>query len=564
MARCLFWTVGLGVWLLTPTSLLAAEPLTTGKEPAKLSAAEARDVAALAAKIDKYFAGRWADAKVTAVAQTDDAEFVRRVYLDLFGRIPSVHEARTFLDDKTADKRSRLVNRLLESPGFASHFANVYRGLWLSESNTTFLGAYIKPGFEAWLREEFAKNTPYDKMVRQILTEKIGPETVNGIFGGQTQPSPGGFYVSKQVKPENLAAGTARLFLGVRLECAQCHDHPFATWKREQFWGMAAFFAGIQRQDQGDFVYPTREIADRREIAMSGGDHVIQASFLDGTEPKWKYKAGARVTLADWVTSADNPYFARAAVNRLWAYYFGYGLVEPVDDLVGKETKSYHPALLDEVARDFAAHKFDLRYLMRALTASHVYQLTSASSSKIDPHLFAHMAVKGLSPEQLFDSLVMAIGYQEQKVDPRFIFFDNSGSPRAQFLEKFANRHDNASEVQTSILQALALMNGKFIDDATSLERSEMLAAVTDSPFMDTAQRIEALYLGTISRKPRPQELERLVRYVDQSSKKDVPAQVLANALSGFVGTTTKKKTDKALADVLWALLNSSEFILNH
>jgi hypothetical protein len=564
MTKQRLWLASLGVLVLViPSSAFSVGPPNSAK-PSEDA------VAALARKIDQHLAARWTAAKVTPAAPADDAEFVRRVYLDVCGRIPLVSEVRSFLKDQQPDKRRRLVDKLLASSGYRDHFTNVFRALWLAEADSSFIGRYLVPGFESWVREELRKNTGYDQMVRQILTASVTQE--NGQFfdfyGTMGDPKPTGFYLSKEAKPENLAASTARMFLGVRLECAQCHDHPFATWKREQFWGLAAFFAGIQRQEQGDFIYPTREIADRREIAIPGKELVVQASFLDGSEPQWKFKVGSRVTLADWVTSPKNPYFARTAVNRMWAHFFGLGLTEPVDDLAGSETTAYHPELLDELAREFAAHQFDLKFLIQVLTATRAYQLTSETTphQSADPHLFYRMAIKGMTPEQLFDSLVKALGYQEQRQDPRFFFFDLN-SPRSKFLEKFKNRNEKPTEPHSSILQALALMNSSFVADATSLERSEMLAGAADFPLWSTAQRIEVLYLGTLSRKPRPEELAWLVKYVDNAPGQ-VSAKSFVEAINSLVNKQEvgKKPTgkDQALADVLWTLLNSSEFILNH
>jgi hypothetical protein len=567
MAKQRLWLAEWGLVLLTaPGSALLAGP------PAgdKTGAVATSDVKALADKIDRRLAVRWAAAKVTPVARADDAEFLRRVYLDIAGHIPSVSEARRFLEDNKPDKRQRLVNDLLKGGGYVNHFTNVWRALWMAEADTSFVGRYFVPGFENWLRKELEKNAGYDRIVGEILTVSIAQNNNQffDFYGNMSDPKPTGFYLSKEAKPENLAAATARMFLGVRLECAQCHDHPFATWKREQFWGLASFFAGIQRQEQGDFVFPTREIADRREMAIPGSDRVVQASFLDGTEPQWKFKVGSRVTLADWVTSPKNPYFARAAVNRMWAHFFGFALTEPVDDLTGSETVAYHPELLDELAREFAAHKFDLKFLIRVLTATQAYQLTSQTTphNSADPHLFYRMAVKGLTPEQLFDSLVTCLYYQEQKNNQPFFVFDLN-SPRAKFLEKFNNRNDKPTEPQTSIIQALALMNSSFVADATNLERSEMLTGVADFPLWGTAQRIETLYLAALARKPRPEETARLVKYVD-SAPGTVSAKGFLEGLQSWMDNrkTERKPTgkDQALADVLWALLNSSEFILNH
>jgi hypothetical protein len=228
----------------------------------------------------------------------------------------------------------------------------------------------------------------------------------------------------------------------------------------------------------------------------------------------------------------------------MWEHFFGIGLVDPVDDFTGENLPS-HPELLAELARQFIAHDYDLKYLIRVLTATKAYQLTSAVShnTQQNPRLFARMAVKALTPEQLFDSLAQATGYYElnraQVFDP---FAANS--VRSEFLEAFANSTDSRTEQQTTILQALALMNGQFIADATSLEKSTTLAAVADFPLMTTPERVEALYLATLVRPPRPAELERMVQYVEAGG----PA----------------KDSKRALGDLLWALLNSSEFLLNH
>jgi hypothetical protein len=540
-------------WLAGGLALLAAAPGWAGP---------ADGPAALAARIDHHIAAGWAKARVTPAAEADDAEFVRRVYLDLAGRIPHVTEVRDFLNDKAPDKRARLIERLLDGPRYVTHFVNVWRSLLLPEAGANIQTRILAPGFEAWLRQQLVRNARYDAMARELLTAPIGPQSMQNIYarGGQGEPTPLAFYLAKEVKPENLAAATSRVFLGIKLECAQCHNHPFADWKRDQFWGYAAFFAGLQAQRQGDFAQPAREIADRREVTIPGTEKVVQASFPDGTAPKWKPKAGARQTLADWMTAKDNPYFARAAVNRVWAYLLGTGLIDPVDEMVGSEHSPSHPELLDELARAFAEHDFDLKFLIRAITASKAYQLTSLSKGEAEPHLFARMPLRGLSPEQLYDSVAVATGYREagNGLPPgAFVKFGNNGSARDEFLTRFANQSEKATEVQTSILQALSLMNGRLTAAATDLRNSETLAAVIDSPFMDTQARVEALYLAVLSRKPKAKELDRLVKYVEGGG---------AAADEAEPSTDAEKETryNNALADVFWALLNSGEFFLNH
>jgi hypothetical protein len=507
----------------------------------------ARDAKALAAAIDRLIAERWAREQVAPATAADDAEFLRRVSLDLAGRIPSVAEIRAFLADKSPDKRARVIERLLDGPAYISHFSNTWQALLVPETDpNNFRLRVFMPPFQAWVRRQFTDNVPYDKMVRELLTTPLsgdGQQMFNRMRTGERiDPSPLAFYVSKETKPEELAAATSRLFLGVKLECAQCHNHPFAKWTRQQFWETAAFFAGM-KQDANNFFGNFSEMTDRREIAIPNTNQVVQASFLDGTEPRWKYKVGPRVTLADWMTSKQNPFFAKAAANRIWSLFFGIGIVDPVDDLGDEKAEPSHPELLDELGRQFAAHDFDIKFLIRAITLSKTYQLTSAQTdaSQTDLRLFTRMPVKGMTGEQLFDSVSSATGYREGRgPDDPFVFRGNT--PRSEFVTKFSSQ-DKPTEATTSILQALALMNGR-LGDATSVERSVTLAGVAEAPFLDTGGRVETLFLATVSRPPTAAEKERLVKYIEAGGP--------------------RKDSKKALADVFWALLNSSEFILNH
>ena len=279
------------------------------------------------------------------------------------------------------------------------------------------------------------------------------------------------------------------------------------------------------------------------EIAIPNTDKVVQAAFLNSTEPRWKFQTSSRITFADWMTADDNPFFARTAVNRIWAQMFGIGIVDPPDDF-NEENKASHPELLDDLAKAFIAAKYDVKFLIRAIASSETYQRASAQtdSTATDPRLFGRMPVKVMTGEQLFDSMATAIGFTDPlpRNQPAFIFGQNS--PRAEFLSKF-DQGNKPTEEQTSILQALTLMNGKFIADATSVDRSETLAAVAESPFLTTPRKIEALYLASLGRKPRAQELATLVKHVE-------------------TGDAAKQK--QRLGDVLWTLLNSVEFRVNH
>ncbi len=506
----------------------------------------AREARALAGKIDRMLAEKWAEAKITPAGPADDAEYLRRASLDLVGKIPTAAEAREFLDDPSADKRARLVERLLAGPSYTARATELWRQLLLPEADTETQARLAAPAFEAWVRKKVVEEAGYDRMVRELLTAKLGARsaaTSNGAKGGRAEPSPAGFFIAKEGKPENLAAGTSRVFLGVRLECAQCHNHPFAKWKREEFWGLAAFFAGVSKQGPDDGFGAVREVANRRELAIPGTDKVVKAAFLDGASIAWKAKADSREVLADWVTSPKNPFFARAAANRAWARFFGTGLVDPVDDM-GGDSVSAHPELLDELAREFVAHDFELKYLIRAIAASRAYGLTSALDrpEPTAPALFSAMPVRGLSAGQLFSSLAQATGFREGPANP---YGMDDGGARGRFLELFANRDEKPTEAQTSILQALTLMNGRLVAGATSLEAGDTLAAVAEAPYLDTAGRVEELYLAALTRKPRPEEAALLLEYVDKAGPSP----------EGRAAT---------LADVFWAILNGPEFKHNH
>jgi hypothetical protein len=548
--RWLFWIGGVCVVV----GGLAA-PLVGGAEADSSSSArtvkpalKADDPRALAATVDRMLAARWAEAKIHVAPPADDAEFLRRVYLDLVGKIPTVAETCDFLEDTRADKRARLVDTLLESSAYLTRATEIYRGLLLPEADTDAQVRALAPTFEAWLRKRVADNVGYDEIVRQVLTFRLGGRGRGGnAFDPRAEPSPLAFYVAKDGKPENLAAGAARAFLGLRIECAQCHNHPFAHWKREEFWGLAAFFAGVSKRGPADGLGPIREVAGKRELEIpnlaNGTSKVVRATLL-GTnrESKWGARSSGREVLADWVVSTDNPYFARAAVNRVWARFFGVGIVDPVDDM-GEENPPSHPELLDELARQFRLHRYDLKYLIRAITATRAYGLTSAvgRSETVPAQMFAAMPVRSLSPGQLFDSLVQATGFRGN-AGPNLAL--GIGGTRDQFLELFANRDEKPTEGQTTILQALALMNGPLVATATGLESGDTLTAVAEAPFLDTAGRIERLYLAALTRRPRADELETLVAYVDKG------------------GPSGDKS--KALADVFWALINSPEFRFNH
>ncbi|HYH67185.1 MAG TPA: DUF1549 domain-containing protein [Urbifossiella sp.] len=525
-------------------SLWLAAALLPACAPAADAAEPSAAATALAARIDRALETAWAEKNLTPAAAADDAEFLRRVTLDLAGRIPTVAEARTFLADRGADRRRRLVAGLLARPVYARHAATVWRHLLLPEAEANPRVQALVPGFEHWLRGQFDRNVPFDQLARTVLTTPVDPASAQLVYSAAAEPSPVAFYLAKEGKPENLAATTARVFLGIRLECAQCHDHPFAAWTRDQFWGLAAFFAGIRAQDRGDEVVLDREVLDRRELLIPGSDRVVQGTFPDGTEPRWRFKVGPRQTLADWVTAKNNPYFARAAVNRVWAQLFGIGLVEPVDEMTGgQDTVSHHPALLAELAEAFAAGGYDQKVLVEAITATRAYQLTSRGRSP-DAPLFTRHSLRGLTGEQLYDSLATATGQPDHFTDD-----DRRGSSaRADFLARFGPQTGRPVDHETSIVQALTLMNGSLVAGATTPGRGDLLAAVLDAPFLTERERVETVYLAALARRPTRQEAGRAHEFIEAAATGRDPAA----------------RRNEAVADIFWALLNSAEFVFNH
>ena len=499
------------------------------------------EVSALAARIDQRIAAAW-DKNVIPAPVADDAEFFRRVHLDLAGRIPSITEIRDFLDDDRPDKRRLWVDRILQADpddlsyrdAYVNHFANVWRAWLLGHANQQAL--FQQPGLELWLRQRLRANLGYDQLVGGLLTQE--PGNINRRFDSRDATA-SAFYLANELRPENLAGSTARLFLGVTLECAQCHDHPFAKWSRKQFWEYAAFFTDVSpsaRQNQPGAQSP------RGEIKITGTDKVVKAHFLDGKEPTWK-DDGTRRTLVEWMTASDNPFFARAAVNRIWAYFFGTSLAHQLDG-AEEENTADHAALLNELARAFVAHKYDVKFLMRVIIASQTYQRTSAVGhpSQQDTRLLARMPLRGLSPEQLFDSLAVATELQSTAPADEGVRFFGPPSPRAQFVAKFPTQEPK-TDYQTSILQALYLMNSDLVARQASAPKNRTLVTLAEQR-TSTARKLESLYLVVLSRKPRPEESERFVKHVEAGGPAGEPKQ--------------------ALADVFWVLLNSPEFLLNH
>jgi hypothetical protein len=360
--------------------------------------------------IDSEISAAWQREKITPAPRTTDAEFLRRVYLDLTGVIPTYEQAREFLADQSADKRQRLIDTLLDSPRYAQHQADLW-DLILFGRKPPGYGTDRRDGIQRWLREQFAANRPYDQMIKELLMAE----------GNSVDHGPALYYVQYRNQPEDLNEKVTQIFLGVQLQCARCHDHPFEDWKQTDFYGMAAFFARLQvaevgkkdnltmyaigEKSTGDILFtgPAKDQAPGKK-----GDP-IKPKFLTGEsldepplpegfqEPKVEGNKlpppphfSRKAQLVNWITKPDNPYFARAIANRIWGQYMGRGLVHPVDNLSPSNPPS-HPALLDALTRWLVDHKFDLKALTRELLNSNTYQLsTIGSNGEAKPIWFQH------------------------------------------------------------------------------------------------------------------------------------------------------------------------------
>lgn len=532
---------GLLVLLITQT-MISVSPATARSEvPQKTGS--------LSAEIDRLIQEAQKREGVIPAPRSTDAEFMRRVTLDLAGKIPPVAELRSFIADQSSQKREQLVERLLASPGFVVHFTNVWRDMLLPELNTNLQARGEIPEFEAWLRLQFQANVPYDEIARQIISTSLRANSRRQPSEVIQELTPRAYYLVKQFKPENLAAGTSRAFLGVRIECAQCHDHPFDSWKQQQFWEYAAFFSNIDQSvsSQVSAGLPLIESGRAPQIKIPDTNRLVDATFLDGLRPEWEPgEVTPRLRLAEWITAKDNPYFAKATANRVWSLFFGRGIVDPVDDF-SSTNRATHPLLLELLADSLREHDYNLKFLISEIVNSQAYQLTSrqTDSSQSRVEWYGKMPVRGLTAEQIFANLVQATGFfrQTTEVDP-FLISQGNNSPETEIGDLFQQDAENQLDPRSTILQALALMNGTFMTNATSLEQSDVFTAIVEFPQLTIAERIEAFYLSTLSRFPTTSETNKLTDYISSANTED-------------------EKTH-AYSNLFWALLNSSEFLLNH
>ena len=515
---------------------------------------------AMTARVDQLVQQLWTEKEIVPVDPTTDEAFLRRVYLDVIGRVPTVGEYDQFFELNPEVRRRRLIDQLLDSREHALHMGGIWKRVLVPDDETAISRLGGSGKLERWLSDSFADNQPYDEMVSKILLAE----------GRVNESGPLLFYAAAKMNAEELAARTSRSFLGTRMECAQCHDHPYDDWSQEDFWGLAAYFAQISRPqgkiemvspvlrvrdaDFGDVKLPETDIVIKPKLPISeSGGHSMTESEVAELKQAEITDGSRREQLAAWITSPQNSHFSQATVNRIWAHLFGRGIVNPVDDM-GGYNKPVSPQLLNQLGRYFVQSDFDMQELMRVILNSRAYQLSSEISEKRafqEVGCFGRMSLKPLTAEQLYDCLATATGRTDLgsrvntpiqlSIASNVDRFTDPG--RAAFLSQFRTSLDQRTDYQAGIPQALTLMNGPMIASATSDAPKGILRSLS-APFFDDKTRVEKLFVATLSRKPTDQEQKRYAEFFNSQ-----PA--------------TAKKSE-TVGDVLWVLLNSAEFTMNH
>jgi hypothetical protein len=494
--------------------------------------------------IDQLIDAKLQRVKIQPSPMISDTEFLRRASLDLTGQAPTPEQVKAFAADPATSraKRARMIDKLIASPAFVDHWTVKFADLL--QNNRKYLGEKGAYTFQEWIRQRIADNMPYDKLVREMLTSR--GSSYENPAANFFRPTPG-------AKP--TMEKTTQVFLGVRMVCAQCHDHPFERWTQNQYYEMAAFFSAVGVRpgyEVGEeIVYDQRSDYDMKhpkDGRVMKPNFIVAATTASTHPATIPSDARRREALADWVTAPGNPFFARSTVNRVWSYFLGRGIIDPVDDIRASNPPS-NPALLDALSKDFIDHGFDLRYLMRTIANSRTYQTSIETNewNATDTQNFSHAFPRRLSAEQLMDALTLATGVRpnvpEVPPDTRAEQFVDPHIGKEGFLDLFGRpSRESACECERrselSLPQALNLVNGKTISDAVADGNGRVAKAILAG--RTDREIVEELYLAALNRPPSPEETASAVKYLQASGRAE------------------------RAQDLLWALVNSKAFLYNH
>ncbi|MEZ6141281.1 MAG: DUF1553 domain-containing protein [Zavarzinella sp.] len=469
-----------------------------------------------------------------------DSEFLRRVYLDVCGMLPPPEVVDQFLQDTSPDKRTKLVNNLFQRPEYADFWTLKWADVLRSNRKVIDVkGAYA---LQQWLREHFMKNTSFDLMVRELLTAN-----------GSSYRNPPANYYTITKDPTVLAENTAQVFMGIRMQCAKCHNHPFESITQDDYYSTAAWFARVKlrkdtsipvKANNAQFIFSARA----GEITQPRTGKVMAPKYLKGEVPPLDASASRREVYAKWLTDTNNPFFARSVVNRVWFHLFGKGIVDPVDDFRESNPPS-NEELLNALAADFAKNKFDMQHLIRTIVLSTTYQLSAKpnATNADDSRYFSRSIPRPLTAEQLLDAICDLTGVPEKyaglPAGTRAIQLPD-GEVNHPFLKTFGQPARELAcecerENEGNLAQALQLINGATINEKIRQPNNWLKAQVTAKK-ADT-EIIQALYRRAFARNPNPQEVQLLTDFLKKSTNRD-----------------------SAWEDVLWSILNMDEFLSNN
>ena len=490
--------------------------------------------------IDELIDAKLKKLKLQPSPEVSDAGFLRRATLDLTGQIPPPRVVRAFLSDttETHTKRSRVVDELIGSREYVDYWALKWGDLL--RSNRKFMTDKGMWTFRRWLQKSIAENQPYDEFVRELLTAR-----------GSTFDNPAGSFFRAARDPKAASEASAQLFMGVRLVCAQCHDHPFEKWTQDQYYQMAAFFSAVGIRpgfrSGEEVVYEKRY---DNEVRHPRDGRVVKARFLVDTPdaPALPGDGDLRAAFAGWLTSPRNPFFAQAIANRVWSYFLGRGIIHPVDD-IRASNPPINPALLEALTRDFVEHGFDLQHLMRTIVNSRTYQTAfQANSWNQDDHLnFSHQSPRRLGAEQLADAISAATesAFQFPEVPEGFsaVQLPDPHVGMDGFLDLFGRpqREDPCEcerKSEMSLPQAMNLVNGPILANAVADPEGRVARLILEGT--DDPELVEELYVAALGRPPSSSESQLALEHLDGGKSRATAAQ-----------------------DLLWALLNSNGFLFN-